>query len=292
MDEKIRDLFGRNVSIIEKADKAILYFRKQEFEKAFGYLSRITEEIKPVIATLTACPDIMSKECVNKFTSVLEELLDAAKIDDHVLLADLLEMKFVPCICEMQQEMAKKPELEVFSNEQFRLQCIQMAAKIKTDQSETAAAELFASDFSPEALLKSGYRVEFTSCGLMTLAVGTESGSIYLHTNNKVQNEAFLLAEAWSKINTDEYVVKGFGMGYHVLELAKLNPATLITVYECNEKILKLACAFTDLKWLFESENIKLIYDPGYLLFDDKISNAEDGVEVCIHAPSEKLVKI
>ena len=160
-----------------------------------------------------------------------------------------------------------------------------MTEKLTTGGTEHPE-RLFEEPLDPEKLLEQGYRVEVTSCGLMTVAVGTDRGAIYLHSNHKVALEAFYMARCFARQEAESYLVKGFGMGYHVAELAKQKPEAKIEVFESNGQILKLACAFSPLKKLLENENVSICYDEDGTAWHDRVENLKETEAVCLHMPS------
>ncbi len=289
MTEQIKELFERNIELVEITDKAVFSFRTQEYEEALELLSGITEKLKPVIALISANTEAFPEYNVENLMQMLEEVLIAGKNSDYVLIADLLEMRLTAFIFGIQKKIMEMKGFEAFSDDSFRLRCIQMAAKIEHDQSEEAASALFEKTISPAELLEKGYRVEFTACGLMTVAAGNKENSVYLHTNNSISAEAGLLARKWSEKGIKTYVVSGFGFGYHVRELALQNPEAYVEVYEKNAVMLKLACAFTDFGKITDRHNIKLFYDPDGKLLETRRKSLETGEKLCIHLPS-KLV--
>lgn len=179
----------------------------------------------------------------------------------------------------------KKEDDAFFSESMYLEQCAAMTEKLRNGGTSYPEA-LFETPLNPEELLEQGYRVEVTSCGLMTVAVGTDRGSIYLHSNHKVGIEAFLVARSFARKEADTYLVKGFGMGYHVEELAKQKPDAKIVVYESNGQILKLACAFSPLKKLLENENISICYDEDGGAWRTRVENLTEKEAVCLHMPS------
>lgn len=178
----------------------------------------------------------------------------------------------------------KKEEASVFDEETYQLQCGLMAKALERAGDE--AADLFEEPLNPEELLEKGYRVEYTSCGLMTVAVGTDKGSLYLHSNHKASREAFLLARSWVKENVDTYLVRGFGMGYHIRELAMLTESANIHVYEQDAHVLKLACAFAPLKEFLENERISLVFDENGTKWMERCSTLLEMEKICVHMPS------
>lgn len=179
----------------------------------------------------------------------------------------------------------KKEDYAFFSETMYREQCVTMAEKLAAGGTGEPE-KLFEAPLNPEELLQQGYRVEVTSCGLMTVAVATDRGSVYLHSNHKVGLEAFLVARSFASRDAEVYLIKGFGMGYHVAELARQKPEANIVVYESNGQVLKLACAFSPLKKLLENDKISVCYDKDGAAWHDRVENLKENEAVCLHMPS------
>jgi len=143
----------------------------------------------------------------------------------------------------------------------------------------------------PQPLLQEGYRVELTSCGLMTLVAENNGAQFYFHTNGRVQAEAFILASHWYKEKINEYILYGLGFGYHIKELLSLSEQAEITVYEGDLNVIMLACAFTKIKDIFESKRVKLIYDPKYSKLKRRLKNLSDSEAFCVHYPSYQNIR-
>lgn len=180
----------------------------------------------------------------------------------------------------------KKEETTVFDAELYQARCLAMCAAIRRAGKDNMAEDVFEQPLLPEELLRKGYRVEYTSCGLMTVAVGTGNGSRYLHSNHKVLREAYLLARAWKEDGKETYFIKGFGMGYHIRELARLVPDAKIEVYERDAEVLKLACAFAPVGELLENERISVVYDPSGRIWEVQTAELSETEKACIHMPS------
>ena len=203
-----------------------------------------------------------------------------------MLLADLLELQLATLLCNVQELIMKKEEAALFDEELYRARSSAMCAAMRRAGADEKVLRMLQEPLQPEELLQKGYRVEYTSCGLMTVAVGTDKGSRYLHSNHKVLLEAYLLARAWKKEGVTTYSIKGFGMGYHVRELAKLAPHAKIEVYERDAEVLKLACAFSPIKELLEEERISVVYDPSGRIWDVQTAELTEVQKACIHMPS------
>lgn len=285
MTAQIKKLFQTNVELLEIVDKAIVYFREQDYPMALELMPDVSEKMRHVIDGLIGDKEYFELVSTDSLMEMLEGIVEASRSEDYVLLADLLELQLCTLLCNVQELIMKKEDYAFFSETMYQEQCSAMMEKLKAGGTKQPEA-LFEAPLDPAELLEQGYRVEVTSCGLMTVAVGTDRGSVYLHSNNKVGLEAFLVARGFARQEAETYLVKGFGMGYHVAELAKQKPDAKIDVYESNGQILKLACAFSPLKKLLENENISICYDEDGTAWHDRVENLKETEQVCLHMPS------
>lgn len=285
MTDKIRKVFQTNIRLLELADKAVYYFREQNYRMALEYMSEVSEKMRDVIDGIIgdrAYFDLISTESLME---MLEGIVEAGNSADYVLLADLMEIKLNPLIYSVQNLIMKQEDDAFYSEVMYREQGEAMKNKL-ADSGAVSAERLFAEPLNAEELLKQGYRVEFTSCGLMTLAVKGGRGSVYLHSNHKISTEAFLLAKSWTEEGKDVYLVKGFGLGYHVDELSKLNPDAKIEVYESDGQVLKLACAFSPLRKLLANDKIRIYYDADGFMWKNRVEIPASNEKICLHMPS------
>lgn len=285
MTAQIKKLFQTNVELLEIVDKAIVYFREQDYPMALELMPGVSEKMRHVIDGIIGDKEYFELVSTDSLMEMLEGIVEASRSEDYVLLADLLELQLCTLLCNVQELIMKKEDYAFFSETMYQEQCAAMVEKLKAGGTKQPE-ELFAESLNPAELLEQGYRVEVTSCGLMTVAVGTDRGSVYLHSNNKVGLEAFLVARGFARQEADTYLVKGFGMGYHVAELAKQKPEAKIDVYESNGQILKLACAFSPLKKLLENERISICYDEDGAAWHERVENLKEKEQVCLHMPS------
>lgn len=290
MKETIKKLFQTNVELLAIVDKAVLYFRRQQYLAALEFMPEVSAKMKDVIDGIIVEKEYFELVSTDSLTEMLEGIIEASRAADYILLADLLELQLCTLLCNVQELIMEKEEAFFSPEELFQNQSPWMAKKLK-EGGTMHPEELFMTLLNPEELLNQGYRVEVTSCGLMTLAVRTDSGSVYLHTNHKVSTEAFLLAESFARQEAEVYLLKGFGFGYHVEELARLKPEAKIAVYETDGQILKLACAFAPLQNLLFNENITICYDKDGSAWQKRVKNITEKEAVCLHMPSVRAEK-
>lgn len=286
MTEQIRKLFQTNIELLEIADKTILYFREQKLSEALEFMPQISEKMRYVIDGIISDKEYFELVSTESLMEMLEGILAAGHNMDYVLLADLLELQLSTLLCNVQELIMKKEDFPAFSEEMYTKQCGLMALLLQKECGKEAVEELFAEPLNPQELMEEGYRVEFTSCGLMTAAIGTAEGSIYLHTNHKISQEAFLLARSWKEDGKTIYLVHGFGLGYHVAELLCQTEGAVVEVYESNGKMLKLACAFAPIASLLMDSRLHLTYDPTGELWNMRTKQSLPEEKLCIHEPS------
>jgi len=277
-------VFHKNTELLGLADKAIYYFREQQYDKALTIVAETIDKINDIVGAIIEDRQYFNLVSTESLLEMLTGILEAKKNKDYILLADLYELQLVNFLCSVQEFIINKKEY-VCDEDKYE----ENISLIKQDN--PYLYDSLQETINPATLLSRGYRVEFSSCGLMTLGAENEGNKFYFHTNNRITNEAFLLAKRWFNEHKKNYVIYGFGFGYHIAELKKLAPEARIEIYESDNNILQLACAFTDMRNLLEDPNITIIYDMDYQFLEKRLQNlgVEDTFE--IHYPSLKNVK-
>lgn len=284
MTENIKIIFEQNTLLLSDTDKAIIYFREQQYEKALHIVADSMNQINYIVEAIIIDRAYFNLVATESVMEMLSGILEAKKNKDYVLLADLLELQLVSFLCNVQELIINKEDI-LFEEENYK-------DNIKVlSERDPVFLELLKEPINPGQLLERGYRVEFTSCGLMTLALENDGLKFYLHTNCRIQSEAFLLARHWYQPDKKKYIIYGFGMGYHIRELNTFAPDVVIEVYESDLNVIKLACAFTNVKGIFEKDQIKLVYDPYFDKLQEQITSLAPEESFIIHYPSYKNVR-
>ncbi len=284
LTESIQSIFDQNIKLLSELDKAVYYFRGQQYEKALILVAESIDKVRFVIEAIIKEREHFKLASTDPISEMLSGILEAKKNNDFILLADILELQLISFLTGIQELVISKDEV-AFNKGNYRENIdllLQRGLYIPQELQKPV---------DTAKLLKSGYRVEFTSSGLMTLAAENGGLKFYFHTNNKVEQEARLLAGSWQKENTSRYILYGFGMGYHVRELVKQDSQAHIEVYEADLNVLMLACAFTDVKELLLNERVTVIYDPGFVWLKDRIANIKYKDEFVLHYPSYKNIR-
>jgi hypothetical protein len=278
------DIFNKNIMLLEKIDKSICYFREQQHDIALGIIADSMELIRHSIEAIITNREYLNLDEVESVNKMLGGILEAYRMGDYVLLADLLELQLVSFIIGVQELIISKEEV-TFSEEI----CHENLSLIKENSLGLKELSLVSTD--PQTLLKEGYRVEFSSCGLMTLAAKNGDNTFYFHTNSRISYEAFLLARHWYDKKVKRYIIYGLGFGYHINELLSLSKRSEIIIHEGDMNVILLACAFTRLKDIFDSGRVKLVYDPEFNKLEDRIKSLKKNEAFYVHYPSFQNIR-
>ena len=285
MTAEIKKLFQSNVELLDIVDKAVLLFREQDYNGALELMPEVSEKMRHVIDGIISDKEYFELVSTDSLMEMLEGIVEASRAEDYVLLADLLELQLCTLICNVQELIMKKEDCVFFSESMYQEQCAAMVEKLKAGGTNCPEA-LFEKPLNPEELLEQGYRVEVTSCGLMTVAMGTDRGSVYLHSNHKVGLEAFFTARSFAKQDADTYLMYAY---YTDL-------ATYLTTY--GEEVAKQHLVFMAIA---EQENLRITdaqYDEilqeqateaGYESVDEYLAGADKALQKRYYVLDEVL---
>ena len=284
MVQSIRDIFELNIGLLGKMDKAVCYFREQQCDRALEQIVNSIDEVKQSIEAIILNREYFNVVNTESMLEMLTGILEAKKNADYILLADLLELQLINFLIGVQELIISKEEIE-FNEGNYR-------KNIETLLAHSEGLEVKLKEpINTALLLESGYRIEFTSCGLMTLAAENDGLKFYFHTNNKIQSEAFQLARHWYRKDQTSYILYGFGLGYHIQELLTLAQGAQLEIYESDVNVLQLACAFTDMDQVFSSERVKLYFDPELILLEERLKEGKHDEALRVHYPSYKNIR-
>lgn len=283
MLESIEAIFKKNINLIDKADKSIYYFRSQKYEEGLLHIAETVEGICGLVEEIIKHKDYFKGVDFESMLEMLEGITRAKKREDYVLLADLYEMQVIDFACKVQELIINKESYPYDSrlNEEN-------ISRIREFDEELY--HILEEPVEAEDLLKNGYFVEYASCGLMTLAAKEQDSKYYLHSNTRIGMEAFLFAKSLYRAGVNFYNIYGLGMGYHIKELAELDKNAVIRVFEGDLNIIRLACAFSDLKKFLEAGRVILIYDPNCEKLKEALEEKAEDCRFCVHYPSYRRV--
>lgn len=284
MTDNIKLIFEENIYLLDRVDKAVCYFREQRHDLALGIIADSMGLIRHSIEAIITDKGYFHLVSTDSVMEMLGGILEAYKTGDYVLLADFLELQLISFIIGVQELIISKEEL-TFDEESFR----ENLKELKSNS--LGLADYLDGPLDPETFLKEGYRVEFSSCGLMTLAARNKEESFYFHTNGRIKTEAFMLARSWYKKDIKRYIIYGLGFGYHIYELLAMAGTSEIIVYEEDLNVILLASVFTGLKDIFDTGRVKLVYDPELRDLMKRIKNLQKDDALYVHYPSYQNIR-
>jgi hypothetical protein len=287
VDNKIKNIFHNNIQLLNLLEKVIYYFHIQNYDSALRNATEIINVFSSYLELLFSETIYFNNniKLINpqEVVKMLNSLLEAQENQDYILLSDLYEIQFIPFLVNLQEAIMNRED--IFQEEKY-LDTLNILKQANCD----FIADLYELP-EPIELLEYGYSIEPTSSGLMTLAITSNEKKYYMHSNRNASTEAFYLAQSWYKEDKQIYIIYGFGMGYHINELSRLDNNIRIEIYESDLNIIKLACAYSDIKDIIANANVRLIYDPDFLKLIDRLSNIKDETEFVLHYPSLRHIQ-
>ncbi|MGB8454206.1 MAG: 6-hydroxymethylpterin diphosphokinase MptE-like protein [Anaerocolumna sp.] len=288
MDNKIKEVYFLNIQLLGQMDKLIYYFRIQNFDYALRLSGLVLQQLDHYTELLNECNEYFNEEeeviTPHSFLYITQELFKALEMNDYILLSDYYELLLMPLLLKLQEIIIKK-ERYCFNQELYNQNINYLESK---DKSLTDKVRQLPSISDS---CQGHYELEFTTSGLMTLAINEDNKKYYFHSNNRPDHEAMLLAHSWYEEDKRTYIVYGLGLGYHIYELYAMDNNVVIEVYESDLKIIQLACTLPVMKSILSADNIKLCYDPNFVLLKYKLMNIEKNSEFVIHYPSLRNIK-
>lgn len=281
----INTLFKANRQFLYSADCLVKYFRRQEYFEAFDLAKETIDILEVLISELVSKKEYFCNAeliDISFVPQMLSGLLEAQTSNNYILLADLYEIQVVPYFVKVQEYICLREGL-MWEEEQYQRNIDRMLKKYPSLCKRLRK--------SRPGSIEQEYVVEYTSSGMVTLAVATNTGLIYMHSNYMPLREADEIARAWFDDEQMSYSIWGLSMGYHVRSLANLSEYINIKVYESDIEVIKLACSYTDIGEVLSLPNVQLIYDSEELrLLENMISNKKNSL-LAIHYPSLYRIK-
>ncbi|SFR58815.1 motility associated factor glycosyltransferase family protein [Anaeromicropila populeti] len=285
MKESIKKIFEENKQLISLAERVTRNLKKQNFDAGLRNGIAVLDKMTGMLEVLLAEAGYFNESGIvyvdmANINEMLTEVLSAQQNMDYVLLSDLYELRLQPFFSSLQQAIFQnEAEAFVAEGKNYQEECL----NIKAYDEELYYLLKKAVPYKEEKQL---FQVELTSYGEFTLAGKSEEKTIYYHSNHKPQQAAYELAASWYEEDRTEYVVYGFGLGYHALELGSIDPNVSITVYESREEVLRLALEYGVLSSFLKKSNHKIIYDKDFTKLQKRIGNLSEQTSFVIHYPS------
>lgn len=283
MQEYVKKIFQNNIEVLAYSDKAISYFKRQNYHLALIFATRTIDAIQSIVEDIIACQTYFNEHSSivipQYIIEMLENLLSTLENKDYIFFTDLLELQFNPFIISLQEEVIRKEGIT------FNTFLYEDNMKL-LEQKDERLVKALKNSMTPSHLMDKGYSMEYTSCGLMTMALFDGQQKYYMHGNGQIMKDAQMIAEEWFHADKFEYIIYGLGLGYHVIELLSLDETLTIKVFESDINVIQMAMAFTDMKLLLTSDRVRIIYDPKFEEYSYIMKNIGENIVSVIHYPS------
>lgn len=266
-------LFQSMKSLIHLVTDAIQYFRIQNFQMAYDYT-------KQVINLMQQCLSLLKPETAASLLPVLEMVLGEMEEQDGIRLADVLEEGLLPELYQIQTEVFESSEgvLEDYWGKS------RLVLKKKSP-------DLYRKILEYRDSIPDNYQLSWAKTGDLVLDVLTDSGVTRLNSMYNPWNEAVLFVQNLvGEKQYKEYIILGFGMGYHLEVMLKECPYEKIIVLENDLNQLAVALSYRDLSWVLEKEQVELVYCQKAEDYFRYLSEIKSGTKVGIWYPSVKTV--
>lgn len=237
--------------LIQTIDKVIVYLHRQEYLYAMRGLNTVMDEIGRLIPVYEKWTERIPDQ--NVLLEILQNLVQAQEIKDYVLLADILQLRLLTFLTQIQESYALDSGMEI----------------------ET-----------PD-----GYQVELTSTGSYTLAVYGKENRVYLHSNGDPFKEAAEIAAAWFDREHYEYVVYGLGLGYHVQALLDIDETITVTVLEPDENVIRFAKEYGAAAQECWKERVRIVSDTDFQYLTNLSGSLRKEQQFVVYYPSLCVLK-
>jgi hypothetical protein len=296
MNDSIQEIFNINTSLISNICRALVLFRESKHGAALSLVADEAGHIEQVTKAALSQSEYFTNISAHWLTSMLDDIVQAQRNGDCILLADLLEIQMLRFLCSIQEVIIDRESSHLFDSADAEgAQQLLKQVLIKSGDNISETSDIWDPQitFDAENLIADGYRVEFATCGLMTLAANDIKGrAFYIHTNTLITTEAFMTARAWYCPNAKIYHIYGFGLGYVVKELLTLvGKETRVYIYEPDVNILFLSAMFGSARDVFPDERTNIVSEGANERFMEAVERAGDSDAICIYLPELRLVQ-
>ena len=250
--ENLYTLSEKLTLLINITENTIENIRKQHFWKTAHHIKNLTVILDEY---LTLSEKVFDKNTRISIAENLKEILTVQSSSDYVLLGDLLEMKLLPSLYDMQAAVLANITLPTHNYFEDNL-------KLLSRKNERLASKLAHWKENTSDNARENYHIEPTNSGSLTLNKRCGDSSFYFHSNQNPWQEAETFAESCSENEIFHYTIIGFGLGYHIIKMLQKDARYQVTVLEPDIHILGCAFQYMDLSPALTEKRFQLIFSP------------------------------
>lgn len=270
-------LFEQTRELLHSLTEVVCYFQYQEKEKAEKFLRQVIDLLQTFTESLGAIA--LKGEAVRLFNAcqkITEGLLGS---QDEQWITMHIQKGLIPILYEVQENVFGQSD-EILKDYWGENRLFLRKRNRELYRDILAVRD----DISDE------YQLSWAKTGDLVLSVQTEQGMVRLNSAGNPWQEAFLFAMGERQMDLQEYVVVGFGMGYHIEALAKQPGVKKITVLENDLTQLAIAFSYRNLSEILSDDRISVLYCPDAQDYVRWLNGKEDKI-CCIWHPSIKTIR-
>lgn len=279
------NLFYNNQQSIKLSYEIVESFRKQNFYIATSKLTKLLGNLDTVAGFIFSQEDC--KMLADELQLILPALLDAQDNCDYVLQADIIEGDLLPLLQKIQIAFQERDLVQVpdfFEQNMNSLKEYDFGLYKLLNKENLIEGK--------NSLLSDKLTLSLAINGQPTAQAFVNGQSFYLHSSVNPEIEARFLVDSLKM--TEDYIVFGMGLGYHVLELLNRYRSARVHIFESNIYLLYMAFTYIDWTTYIASGRILVVYndDPKQLISELGNQFAEmKKAELLVHYPAIKMIE-
>lgn len=285
IEQELQILYWENVDTMNGISELLSAIRIQNRRMSLECMSRTTRQLMAVLQTIVTCYDDLYQLGLpwdlEYFQSVLSQIEEAQQVQDDILVGDLYELLMLPALQDVQNAI-RSAGISLQMSTWFKDNLKVLEAK---NQNLYQALQNYNVDRT-EQESETQYHIEPTSTGSYTMALEEGGERWYLHSNRDPIEEARLLAKHIYRLEKEQYLLVGWGMGYLARELLRLDANMDLVVVEADLGILYHSLSYGD--WREVLEHVKISWDPQWEQFQQWLDGNR---EIIIFRPELRHIK-
>lgn len=278
------EFFRKIKGMIYWSKHTIKFFRQQNFIMAYAYSQTVLNNLQEC---LTKLPEDIFQIVYSNIFSAVHILSEAMEKRDETKMADIYQLEILPLLYEM---------LDVLCGESgnFLEDCWETIQedywKINQRVLEKKYPEIYNKLLECKDTIPDEYMVSLTRNGEGLLEITTEeNGIVRINSACDPIQEAIMFAENCR--GAEDYLVIGWGMGYHVWALLQQPLCKKVIVLENDIYPLAISCMYQNWIRTLEDERLSIVYCPESTEYFNCWNHALDNFKICIWYPSVKAMK-
>lgn len=270
-------LFEQNKRTLNIIKDAVLNFRIQNDYIAYQKSNAVMMLLETV-AKLLAEENRVSE--LEKLLPLLQQALEAMDNQNAVLLADIFQEGIHPLLCSIQSDIfATEENVDVDYWGENR--------KALRDKYKALYSKLL----SVRENISDNYSLSFAKTGEPVLQVRTNEGDVRINSASDPWEEALIFANNAVTEDYSDYLLVGFGMGYHVQAMLNSVFCESLVVLESDIEQIAIATAYKKYTGMINSEKLKIIYCEEPKDYMEWINKCGDTMKCCMWHPSIKSIR-